>query len=532
MSGQSDSWRFLKWLIGDKGGKGMEQIDSSDSQRRRRGALLSYANAITSLVVGLLYVPLLLSGIGKEEYGVYQLVGSVLGYINILNGILSAGTTRFYCTAHASGNEDDMQRVLATCRAMYRRISLVVIAIAMVVIAAFPAVYGGSLSGFQVHECQAMFAILVVNLVITMMNSVYVAVINANERFVFLKGTTLLNSVLQPVVVVSVIRFAPYAISIALVMLTLNAILAIVQNRYAIVKLGGKITQGVCDRKLLHSITLFVAGLLLASVADQIFWRTNQLVLGYFFGAGVVAVYGVGAQIYTSYLSLGNVITSVFLPRVSELCANRRMDLISELFIKVGRLSLYVLLLIYGGFIILGRDFIALWAGPDYSDAYYIALAVMTAFMLDSSQSLGITILQVLDKYRFRAVIYFVLACINVGVVIIAARYVGAVGCAVTSAIFMIIGNGPIMNGYYAKVIGLDIGGFWSNAAKLAAPLAVVIGVFGVLWVLLPIQHGWAQLLTIGAVYAAVFAVTAWVFCMNIYEKSIMRSFISRIWKK
>ena len=48
------------------------------SQRRRRGVIVSYANSIASVMVSLLYVPILLNGIGRDEYGLYQLVASII----------------------------------------------------------------------------------------------------------------------------------------------------------------------------------------------------------------------------------------------------------------------------------------------------------------------------------------------------------------------------------------------------------------------------------------------------------------------
>ena len=57
--------------------------------------LVSYIYSFVSIVVSLVYVPLLLNGIGEEEYGLYQLVGSVMSYIVSINGVLSAGVGRF-----------------------------------------------------------------------------------------------------------------------------------------------------------------------------------------------------------------------------------------------------------------------------------------------------------------------------------------------------------------------------------------------------------------------------------------------------
>ena len=57
---------------------------------RRIGAALTYVQTALHIVISLLYVPLLLSGIGQSEYGMYQLVGSIMAYIGITETLLCA----------------------------------------------------------------------------------------------------------------------------------------------------------------------------------------------------------------------------------------------------------------------------------------------------------------------------------------------------------------------------------------------------------------------------------------------------------
>ena len=56
-----------------------------ESGQRGKGILLSYLQTVLHLIASLLYVPILLRVIGKNEYGVYQLAGSVIVY-----GVFSA----------------------------------------------------------------------------------------------------------------------------------------------------------------------------------------------------------------------------------------------------------------------------------------------------------------------------------------------------------------------------------------------------------------------------------------------------------
>ena len=63
---------------------------------RKIGILLSYLNIALHAIVGFLYVPILLHYIGKSEYGLYQLIGSLIAYFSIMDFGLTAAVTRFY----------------------------------------------------------------------------------------------------------------------------------------------------------------------------------------------------------------------------------------------------------------------------------------------------------------------------------------------------------------------------------------------------------------------------------------------------
>ena len=65
--------------------------------QRRWGAVLSYVNIILTVLVGLLYTPLMLRLLGQSEYGLYSLIGSVVGYLSVLD--MGLGNTLVRYTA-------------------------------------------------------------------------------------------------------------------------------------------------------------------------------------------------------------------------------------------------------------------------------------------------------------------------------------------------------------------------------------------------------------------------------------------------
>ena len=252
------------------------------------------------------------------------------------------------------------------------------------------------------------------------------------------------------------------------------------RRTYATIVLNATIHYHGQDSEFVKGLFQLSSAILFALIADQIFWKADQLIIGKILNTSAVAVYSVGSQIYMNYTPLGTAISSVFMSKLSKLYdVEKDIQSISELFIKVGRIAFLFLGLVLCGFILFGQEFILLWAGEGYKDAYYVAVIIMIPLTVDAMQNLGLTILQVMNKYAFRGKVYFAIAIINIITTVFLVKTVGIVGAAISTAISMAIGNGVIMNLYYNK-LGLNMRKFWKEIIKFlpAVVIAVVCGVF------------------------------------------------------
>lgn len=504
------------------------------SLSRKKGAILAYVYSFSQIAVNLLYVPLLLTGIGQSEYGLFQMIGSIMAYICMMEVMISGGVTRFYCKFFFEANDHGMDSTLASARSIFIKfgcVAFVAVAIAAVVVSVL---YSHVLTEFQVVEATVMLLILAANLNITMHNSLNVAVINAHERFVFLKTIQILSVVLQPVVVLILLNFFPFAVTVCVVQLMANLACAIAQWVFARKILGAKVRLCEGYEGLKRDLIAFSGGILLMLIADQLFWKTNQLVLGYMGGMGVVAVYSVAMQIaQTAYQPLGTAISSVFVPKVSQLYFEKKdIGAISELFINVGRLASYPLLLVLLGFILFGREFVFLWAGSEYEEAYYIALLVMIPFTVDLLQNISISIMQVMNCYADRGKIYLLMAVLNFVLVIIVVPKFGALGAAAVTGFTMFLGSGVALNVYFARKLKLDVIRFWREIAPILLKQGGVAILFAVAWVSVPILlDGWTALLLGIALFTVVYVSFSWLFVMNHYEKKLVLGLLLKLKK-
>ena len=437
--------------------------------QRKIGILVSYINLVLHALVGFIYVPLLLNYIGKSEYGLYQLIGSFIAYFSIMDFGLPAAIVRFYTKYKAENDKIGMENILAISLRAYAVITVVLFGIGCVCYLNLNNVFAESMSLEEIASAKQLFLLLLFNIVLTVSTMIFRAVINAHEKYLFLKGLETIQLVLQPLLVLVVLQQHPYALSVALVQTVLNALLIAARIYYCFSKLNVTIKFHHWDKELFRDFRKLALSAFAVTLIDQVFFKTNQVILGIVSGTTAVAVYSVSALIYMNYMALSTAISGVYLPHITSMIANcEPVKKLSDLFIQIGRWQYYLLALVSSGFVIFGQRFIEIWAGNGFEDAYWITLLIIIPFTVDLIQNIGLSIMQAQNKYDFRAKVYFCMGIFNLLLAIPLANKFGGIGCAFATGLSMFVGNGLIMNWYYAKVTGLDIKSFWMQITKIS----------------------------------------------------------------
>ena len=486
---------------------------------RKRGILLSYLNIFLHAAIGFLYVPILLHFIGKSGYGLYQLMGSLIAYFGVMDFGLSVAVVRFYAKAKTEGDAAGAENILALALRGYSLISLLTVVLGAAVYEALPAIFSASMTAAEAIEAQAIFLMLLLNVVVTLLSTMFRSVINAEERFFFLKGTETMQLILQPALIVLLLMASPSAFSVVLVQTAFNVVLSLWRMWYCFAKLHITVRYHGMDRALYVPFRRLAVSTFAIFVIDQIFLKTNQVILGVISGTEAVAVYSVAALVYVNYMPLSTAISGVYLPHVTALFTRHApVSEISALFIRIGRAQYFLLLLVMSGFVLFGREFIRLWAGQGFEEAYGITILILLPFTIDLIQNIGNSILQAMNRYDFRAKVLCGVGLLNLALAIPLGMEYGGIGCAAATGLSMFLGNGVIMNWFYAKELHLAIGKFWREIAKISL-LALPCVALGVLLNHLCPQAGLVGFCGKVAIYTVVYSGIMVVFGVTEDEK-------------
>lgn len=490
--------------------------------QRKAGAALSYISMGLGYLVSIIYTPIMLRLLGQSEYGLYNLVASVVAYLGILNFGFGSAYMRYYSRYKVKEDGEKIATLNGMFLIIFSVLGLLAVIAGSILAANTEAIFGSELTAVELARAKVLMLILVVNLGISFPSIVFTSHISANEKFVFQKLIGMIKTIANPFIVLPVLLLGYGSVGMVVITTLLNITIEVIYAVYCLRKLKMKFSFRHFDFRLMREMTVFSSFIFVNLVIDQINWNVDKFLLGRFHGTVMVAVYGLAAQLNTYYLSIASAISSVFVPQVHQIVADSNDNtVLTQLFTRIGRVQFILLSLISSGLIFFGRPFINLWAGPNYDSAYPIALLLIIPVTIPLIQNLGIEIQRAKNMHQFRSWVYFFIALGNLLLTIPLAKAYGGFGAAVGTAVSLLIGNGLIMNWYNHAKVGLDMLFFWREIFRFF-PAFIAPAVIGVLAnVFFDTSIPWIFLLS-GLIYVLVFSISMWLWGMNSYEKDLI----------
>lgn len=450
----------------------------SKNKQLRLGALLSYASMIVGYIIQLVYTPIMIRIVGQSQYGIYNFTNSIVSYLSLFSLGFGSAYVRFYMRHKTDEDEVGLARMNGMFMTVFLILGGIAVVTGMLMVVNSDSIMGNKFTTSELALAKTLMVLMVINIAISFPLIPVVSFIQANERFVFQNSLNILRQVLNPFLALPLLLMGYGTVGMIAVTTLLSLVIGIWQIIYSVRKLSFRADFNRSDFGELKEVAIFSSFLFLNAVTDQINWNVDKFIIGRYYGAVPVAVYGIAAQLNSYYLSLSTAISNVYTPRINYIVAEGKAGtnkVLSDLFNKIGQTQFAVVLLVLLELVFIGRPFIGFWAGKNYYDAFPILMVLIIPVTIPLIQNAGIAIQQAKNMHVFRSVTYLLIAIVNIFLSLLLVQRYGALGTAFATAISLIIGNGLLMNWYYQRKIGLDIFGFWKKIMHFVPTILVVL---------------------------------------------------------
>ena len=500
----------------------------NNSAKRKIGVLLTYVQIILSVSLSIFSTPIITASLGQEEFGIYSLVLSFASYINLFQLGIGSSYIRYYSVYRKNNDIKRIENMNGTYLLIFSLLGAIALFFSIIMALNMQLVFPTEVAVEQVQLAQRCLFVLAITTVISFPAGVFISYIIAHEEFVFYKIVNIVYSLVRIGSILAVLSIGKKSVAIFVVTMICTVVLNIAYIGFCIKKLKFRCSLCYLDKKFIKSVFVFSFFIALNSIVDQLNWNIDKKKKKKISGTVLTAIYAIGSQLNTMYMEISTSLSDVFTPMIhkvaQEIDYNKKF---TQIMIKVGRIQFLVLGVVISGFFVCGKQFINIWLGNDYELAYYVSLVLMIPVTIPLIQNVGIEMLRARNKHKYRSIIYSIMAVGNMILSIPLCKVFGIVGAASGTSIMLIVANGIIMNLYYKNSLGIDIKLFWKNICKLL-PAPMSLGFLGCLITKVINIESMIELLIFILSFSLVYLTVVWCFSMNSYEKSLVRSVVSK----
>jgi len=501
--------------------------ETESNKNIKKGALVSYLSIFINVLAGLLYTPWMIKQIGQEDFGLYTLAISLIS-IFLFDFGLGQAISRFLSKYLAEKKYNKINKMLGITYKVYLLIDVLILVTLIVVFINIEYIFN-EFTPDEITKFKVVYIIAAVFSVISFPFLTLNGILTAYEKFFQLKLYDLLNRIFS----ISLIIIALLNDMGLYSLVTANAVSGIITIilKYVTIKrtTSVEVEFKYINKYMMREIFSFSSWSAVVGIAQRLIFNITPSIIGMVSGAKNIAIFGISSSLEGYIYTLANALNSLFLPKVSRIITREdSSQKILSLMIKVGRIQLYVISIVIIGFILLGKDFIYLWVGEEFSLSYWSTILMILPAMFYLPQEIGITAIIALNKVKLQAMVFILMAITNVCLAFIFSWKWGVVGASLSIFISYTIRNIGL-NLIYHRVLKLDMIEFFKQTYCKIFPLLLFILIFNYFVFMLMPKVSWVLLLLKGTMLLISYTIIVWVISFNEFEKKLVKSSFNKV---
>jgi O-antigen/teichoic acid export membrane protein len=421
-----------------------------------RNVLFNWIGTIVNTAVGFFLSPFILHRLGNVAYGVWVLAISVVAYLSLLDLGMQSSVLRFVSKGHTQKDHQSASEAISAALWVRLQISALVLLLSAGLAAIFPLVFKVPVE--LASDARKAILLIGVNAAISMSVGVIGGVLSALNRYDLQNCVSLTQSAVRVIGVVAVLRSGHGIVAIAIceliAALVSNFILVLIARRlYPELRLQLKKPK----RETLKRIWAYSFYAFLNTVAVQLVYQTDNLVVGAFVSASAVTFYAIANSLCRYANQAVSSMGSTFVPAASTYEAAGDTASLLMLYKNGTRATLLVALPIVITFILRGPSFIGLWMGPQYahsSGTVLIILSIALVFMF-ANRTAG-SIAFGVEKHKTGALWGIGEGIANLTLSIVLVHWYGIYGVAIGTMIPSLFVHTVLWPRYVSNLVGLS----------------------------------------------------------------------------
>jgi len=342
------------------------------SKRLAKNTILLYFRQILIMLVGLYTVRIVLTTLGAEDYGIYNVISGVVVLFSFINNAMVSGTQRFLNYYLGKNDIQKAQDVYSSSLIIYLFVSIIFIIIAESIGLWF-VYYKLNIPSLRRSAALIVYQFTIITTVFSIMRVPYNAMLIAYEKMSFFALFSIIEVTLKLVIVFILLvtqydKLITYSFLLSLIAFIITGLYLIYCKRTFEIAHFRKVRNIDFVKEQLS----FSGWSFFGSLANVLSVQGTNLVLNIFTNVTINAAMGIANQVNSAVYSFVSNFQTAFYPQIVKTYAENNKKYFLGLISRTSKISFYLLSFIAVPLLVNTNFVLTVWLKniPDYSVSF------------------------------------------------------------------------------------------------------------------------------------------------------------------
>ncbi len=356
----------------------------SDNKIIAKNTLFLYFRMMFTMIVTLFTSRIILEKLGVDDYGIYQAVGGIVGFLSFINGALATGSSRFLTYALGEENFDKLKSTFSTTLNIHILIALFVVIVAETVGLWF--LYNNMMiPSERIEAAVYTYHLSILTAVFTLTQVPYNAIIIAHERMSIYAYMSVIEVSFKLGICFLLFIGGYDKLKLYATLLLLVQICLMGGYRFYCTRHFKEARFSFClDKKIFQEIAGFSGWSMFASASVALNNQGGLVLLNMFFSPAVVAARAISLQVNGAANQFVLNIRQAVNPQIVKKFAAGDYEGSKYLLLESTKYSYYMMFMISFPICILAYPLLKFWLGivPDYAVSFLQIIIIQSLFQV------------------------------------------------------------------------------------------------------------------------------------------------------
>ncbi len=463
------------------------------------------AGVLVNMVTGLVVMPFLIQRLGPATYGLWSLIGSLTGYLGVLDFGVRPAVGRLIAAHRARGEIEEVNAVVSTAVAILCTVSLATLLATMLAVRAFPAVF--PVPPDRLPDVAHALVLIGLTVAVGFPASVFDGCLWGHERFDLLSAVDATVVLLRTVLIFALVRDSAPLATLAGIVFAVTGLGSVVKGIICFrIERRLRVSPRSFRRHKVWEIYSYGSWMSLITWSKTLTPQMAPALIGHSLGTAAVTSFAVGRQLVAYADIFANAATQVVAPRAIAAHAVRADGAQEKLFFRGSELALALALYFGGGLLCLGLPFIHCWQHGSQDGSYRLMIVLLAGQILPMSQWITYSILVGSNRHRLVGALAIFELIAVAGLATIAVHYMGLLAVCAAVALSGFLTRGVIQMVAGCRLLKIAVGRYVRQVfvpVSMASAPPIAILAIATIWVG---PRSFAAIGVLGAGYSILFA--------------------------